>query len=481
MQTIRDLVRVLVVVQFILHGLSQTLKGNLCSVNDCYSVIGDPTDFQTAQDTCSRQNGHLMTVRSSVSNDAISVLISHLKAVFWIGLQLPHGHCTDNTAKLRGYKWTTGDENTDFTNWRDMGSSCSQLCVSVSRDLKWTERPCQEKVDGFLCEYNFNKTCKPLPQVEGESVQYITPLGFTATDLTSIPPGTIVVFNPSEFKAYCADDWIQGPWDCQVENGGCEHQCQMNNSKPQCFCPPGEELKDNKVTCEKMNPCFNSGCEHLCVPHDDGYTCKCPEGYELAEDWRKCRDIDECTQLPDLCEADKICYNVPGTFRCMPPCHLAPCEHTCTPQSKGYTCSCDLGFLPDPKNHHQCLRACTETECHGLYDRNNPRVITCPGGYVREDESQMLCVLYDMCESNIDCNLCQYINGATLCYCNKGYFIPIGKECDHIHFTVGAVCGIVLGAVLVVLLLLCLSYCICKQCAVSEVQHRSNQEFKLKP
>ncbi|XP_066562195.1 thrombomodulin-like [Amia ocellicauda] len=424
----------------------QSPKSTLCVEKDCYSSIEDSTDFQTAQDTCSRQNGHLMTVRSSVSNDAISVLISHLKGVFWIGLQLPHGHCTDNTAKLRGYKWTTGDENTDFTNWRDMGSSCSQLCVSVSRDLKWTERPCQEKVDGFLCEYNFNKTCKPLPQVEGESVQYITPLGFTATDLTSIPPGTIVVFNPSEVKAYCADDWIQGPWDCQVENGGCEHQCQMNNSKPQCFCPPGEELKDNKVTCEKMNPCFNSGCEHLCVPHDDGFTCMCHHGFDLQEDVKRCRDIDDC-KLQGVCGPNEVCVNTIGSFQCnctagfkksddkctdINECSNNPCDQECVNTPGSYKCTCYEGYVQSSEDHTKCLLHCPTAECLAECDLNTPWQCNCPEGYVIDERGlEYYCVDVDECDSGTYCaQLCNNTWGSFICHCEQGFYLRNQFDCE---------------------------------------------------
>uniref|UniRef100_W5NN90 Thrombomodulin n=1 Tax=Lepisosteus oculatus TaxID=7918 RepID=W5NN90_LEPOC len=442
-QMMKDLLKVLTATQFLLQVVGQSPISGLCIGNSCYTLMQNSKDFVFANEICERQAGHLMTVRSSVSNDALALLIANSKADFWIGLHRPAGRCTDNTAKLRGYVWVTEDENTDFTNWEDSVSACSRQCVSVSSDLKWKERSCQDEVDGFLCEYNFNKTCDPLPQDYDEFILYKTPLGIKGEDLASIPPGSIATLKPSDFKVLCVADetnsWIQGPWSCEFENGGCEHQCRMKNGKPECICPPNEELKGNKLNCNKMNLCVNSDCEHLCVNHNDSYTCLCDHGFKLEEDGKRCRDIDDC-ELPGICGHEKVCVNMPGSFECRCPdgyediqgecrdvdeCQNAPCEHNLCENTPGsYKCFCSDEFIPNPENPLKCDLLCISHECRALCDPYKPWQCTCPEGYIMDDENATICVDINECESETFCpQLCNNTFGGYVCYCHEGYYL----------------------------------------------------------
>uniref|UniRef100_A0A8C4SZ56 Thrombomodulin-like n=1 Tax=Erpetoichthys calabaricus TaxID=27687 RepID=A0A8C4SZ56_ERPCA len=291
----------------------------LCSRNTCYMIHQGAADFHTANTTCSHRGGHLMTVQSTVHSDIISILMENLQGRFWIGLELPAGCCGDPSKALRGYQWVTGEEATDFSQWRTQDSSeCGHQCVSISKDQLWEESSCLEVADGFLCEYNFNETCRA-PEMEGFSLTCHTLLGFQMMDTAQLPPGTIAIMSPTGYKLYCdTNGWKTSPCDSQHENDGCSHICEMEGSEAKCMCPEGLQLEGSQVTCETPDPCRNHPCEHLCVSRLQSYTCLCREGYLLDEDGLGCRDQDECL-VQSICTPGQVCVNTPGSFRCTCP------------------------------------------------------------------------------------------------------------------------------------------------------------------
>ncbi|XP_039594438.1 thrombomodulin-like [Polypterus senegalus] len=287
-----------------------------CSLKTCYTIHQGVADFHTAKATCSHRGGHLMTVRSTVHSDIFSILTEKLKGRFWIVLELPAERCGDPSKALCGCQWVTGEEATDYTQWRAQDSSeCGWRCVSVSKDQLWEESLSLEAADGFLCEYNFNETCRA-PEMEGFSLTYHTPLGFQMTDTAQLPPGMTAITSPTGYQLYCdINGWKTSPCDSQHENSGCSHICEMEGSESKCVCPEGLQLEGSQVTCETPDPCRDHPCEHLCVSRLQSYTCLCREGYLLDEDGLGCRDQDECL-VQSICAPGQVCVNMPGSFRC---------------------------------------------------------------------------------------------------------------------------------------------------------------------
>uniref|UniRef100_A0A3B5AVK7 C-type lectin domain-containing protein n=1 Tax=Stegastes partitus TaxID=144197 RepID=A0A3B5AVK7_9TELE len=133
-----------------------------CIGNQCFMVFRGPCSFQSAQNECKDQGGHLMTVRSSVSHDILFILLGNFTGKFWIGLHRLSG-CPDDAAALKGFQWVTDDAESDFSNWLPaFDSSCSShRCVSVSKedDFKWIQDPCVELAAGpFLCPCDHQQT-----------------------------------------------------------------------------------------------------------------------------------------------------------------------------------------------------------------------------------------------------------------------------------------------------------------------------------
>ncbi|ELT95578.1 hypothetical protein CAPTEDRAFT_124803, partial [Capitella teleta] len=75
----------------------------------------------------------------------------------------------------------------------------------------------------------------------------------------------------------------------------------------------------------------NGGCQHQCTEEEIDEWCSCNNGFEIPdEDWRNCIDIDECER--GMYEVDcHICVNLIG----------------------GFTCLCNDTYVLDPNNNNK--------------------------------------------------------------------------------------------------------------------------------
>ncbi len=415
-----------------------------CIGTECFTVFRDPSDFTAAQDQCTGRGGHLMTVRSTVSHDILN-LLGNLTGRFWIGLHRITA-CPDAATELKGFQWVTKDNESDFSNWAPgFDSSCSShRCVSVSKEdeYKWIQEPCGEHAAGFLCEYSVSEPCKSLVVAQGESVVYMTPMGFGGEDMMSLPPGSTAIRTPAETKYVCfAEKWLQAPWTCEIQDGGCEHKCTVDpNHDPVCYCPPGQILNPaNKVTCEAaaQDPCLSLRCTHACYKSGDSYACTCDHGFKLARDGRSCVDFNDCTDERQCPGENYKCVDALGGFRCVcedgykmtgnlcvdvDECASAPCEHICTNTPGSYTCSCFDGYKEDPQSPSKCKLHCGEEECPAECDPNDNHLCYCPDGYIADERGDgTFCLDIDEC-SSFHCDQgCKNTYGSYVCSCSPGY------------------------------------------------------------
>lgn len=252
-------------------GFAQTgTCRSVCSESKCITVNRGRVDFQTAEESCRGRSGELMAFQPDTDESLLDILSRELSGNFWIGLRLPAGICSNLSAPLRGYEWSSG--NTDrrfmpsFTAWTDRVKVCSPHCVSLSDDQKWTERLCSDKTDGFLCRTKHKDACQ---------TQELSDLNFF-------------------------------PSSKGCSNGPCEHQCTDVKGGFQCSCFPGY-IPDKKDPRKCKMHCGQHKCPVMC---DWNNICFCPDGFIKNDKF--CEDIDEC----DHEQCDQKCDNTFGSFMC---------------------------------------------------------------------------------------------------------------------------------------------------------------------
>lgn len=393
----------------LLFGLSSVLgqdlreRDALCNADGCFVVYFQRKTFLDSWRACKEKGGNLAVIKRKEDATTIATLFSTLdlrysrnKVWIWIGLQRQPRQCTA-TRPLRGFSWTTGDQDTEYTNWQkeDSPSMCSvPRCVVMgysteeqNDNFKWLDGSCSVSVDGYLCHYAFKGMCSALGSEGAGNALYSTPFNLLSTLLTHVPFGSVATVPcPTGTKEeqsvlctlredgsvgwqrdppLCSDSPVSHNW-CEQDNGGCQHFCRSAGVNFYCECADGYELGDDGQSCDLSDVCQDAPCEFECLPLPDGYRCACPEGYMLAPDERGCLDVDECLQSP--CE--QLCVNAPGTFECrcregyhpdelgecedIDECLNDPCQHACENTLGSHICHCNLGYYPVPEEPSQC-------------------------------------------------------------------------------------------------------------------------------
>nr|XP_008251971.2 endosialin [Oryctolagus cuniculus] len=307
-----------------------------CGPGSCYALFPHRRTFLEAWRACRELGGDLATPRTLEEAQRVDSLVGAGPAsrLLWIGLQRPARQCQPQRP-LRGFTWTTGDQDTAFTNWAQpaTGGPCpAQRCAALeaSGGHRWLEGSCTLAVDGYLCQFGFEGACPALPAEAGQAgpAVYTTPFHLVSTELEWLPFGSVAAVQCQAGRGaslLCVKQpgggvgWSQaGPLcpgsGCGPANGGCEHECvEEEDGRVSCRCSEGFQLAADGHSCE--DPCAQAPCEQQCEPGGpQGYSCHCRLGFRPAEDEpHRCVDTDEC-QIAGVCQ--QMCVNYVGGFEC---------------------------------------------------------------------------------------------------------------------------------------------------------------------
>lgn len=253
-----------------------------CSETDCVSLNHDRVDFEMAEEACRGRNGELAIFQSEAEKNILDILRRDLRGNVWIGLRLPAGACSNLSAPMRGYKWTSSGVHSGFmppsTTWRDTKVVCSPHCVSLSSDQKWTERPCEEKTDGYLCRAKHGDVCQA--QELSDSNFFKSSRGCSAGPCEHICTDVKGGFRCSCFEGYRPDG--KDPRRCQIHcaQEKCPAICDRNTGDS-CPCPNGYLLTGN--SCVDIDECSMDECHQDCRNTFGGFVCSCKEGFVLKD------------------------------------------------------------------------------------------------------------------------------------------------------------------------------------------------------
>ncbi len=262
-----------------------------CTESDCITVHQDRVDFKTAEESCRDRNGELVTFQSETDENILHILSQEFNGNFWIGLRLPFGACSNLSAPLRGYEWTSGSIHRSFIpsfgTWNDDVKVCSPHCVSLSNNQKWAERLCSVKTDGFLCKTKHKDAC--------QAQELSDPTVFQSSQGCSAGPCehtcTVVKggYKCSCFRGYIPDS--KEPWRCKMHcaQQRCPAICERNTDSS-CFCPDGF-LKDDGF-CEDIDECSTGECDQECNNTFGSFVCSCRKGFVLKNQVKCIKAVD---------------------------------------------------------------------------------------------------------------------------------------------------------------------------------------------
>ncbi|ELV09539.1 Endosialin [Tupaia chinensis] len=158
-----------------------------CGPGSCYALFPQRRTFLEAWLACRELGGNLATPRTPEEAQRVDSLVGAGPAskLLWIGLQRQG----PPQRPLRGFTWTTGDQDTAFTNWAQpaTGGPCpAQRCAALeaSGEHRWLEGSCTLAVDGYLCQFGFEGACPALPEEAGQAgpAVYTTPFQLVSTE-----------------------------------------------------------------------------------------------------------------------------------------------------------------------------------------------------------------------------------------------------------------------------------------------------------
>ncbi|XP_048825237.1 fibrillin-1-like isoform X1 [Brienomyrus brachyistius] len=227
------------------------------------------------------------------------------------------------------------------------------------------------------------------------------------------------------------------------ENGTCVGELAFNMTKKMCCCS------------YNIGRAWNKPCEQCPVPSTNDFAILCGSerpGYYIDIYTGQVIDIDECREIPGVCE-NGVCINLIGSFRCECPagfiyndkllicedideCQNGPvCQHNaeCLNLPGSFRCECKQGYRLTSTgqclDRNECIEnpsVCNPGKC---YDTDGSYKCVCPNGFKATPDLSM-CIDVDECE-RLPCanGICKNTVGSYNCLCYPGFELSHNNDC----------------------------------------------------